>query len=164
MTLKEKLMAFSIVAMVYAMDEEGYEEYLEDAPECWKLPYNVIEEYLPAVILINDKTFDKEKMKEFFDYYLKKQIEYPEAYRIVQEEAKIAQYIIEKEITTQEFWSSISVLIQENEIQKNEHSEFILQKAEEFLEEIEIKKLTELTNEEFTAKVKEGFRIISFDC
>jgi len=164
MTVKEKLMAFSIIAVVYAMDEGGYEEYLAEAPECWKLPYKIIEEYLPAVILINDKTFEKEKMKEFFDYYLKRQLEYPEAYRMVQEEAKIAQYIIEKEITTQEFWSSISVLIQENEIQKSKHSEFILQKAEEFLKEIESKKVTELTNEEFTAKVKEGFRIISFDC
>lgn len=164
MTVKEKLMAFNIVAIVYAMDEEGYEEYLAEALECWKLPYNIIEEYLPAVILINDKTFDKEKMKEFFDYYLKKQIGYPEVYRIAQEEAKMAKYIIEKEIATQEFWSSISVLIQENEIKKSKHSEFILQKAEEFLEETELKKVTELTNEEFTAKVKEGFRIISFDC
>ena len=162
MTLKEKLIALNIVVIVYAMKEEEYEEYLAEAPECWKLPYNIIEEYLPAIIFINDKTWDEMKMKGFFDYYLEKQAEYPEKYRITQEESKIAKYIIEKEVLTEEFWTSVHVLIEQNEILKNDFSDFMIEKAKEFLNEIGFKKPMELSRMEFNTRLKQGFRTLYY--
>lgn len=163
MTLKEKLVAFNAVVMFYVMDELELDEYVLEVPEAWKLPYILIEEYIFAIVFINDMTFDKEKMKEFFEYYLEKQVEYPEEYKIAEEEVKIANYIIQKEILEQRFWNSVFVLIKTNAVPKNKFSKFILEKAKEFIENSESKKISELSPENLAIKVKEGFKIIYFD-
>lgn len=108
-----------LILGVYQLDEEAYEEYVEDAPDCWMLPYMYIEEFIPAFALISNELMVSDAMIDFWNDYFEYQDNQPEDCRIPKHVWAVTRRILIEETNRKEFWGNMNLYVTQNSIVKS---------------------------------------------
>lgn len=105
MTKEEKNAIAVLVLRMYSMTREEYEMMIDEgASESWQLPYMYIQEYIPALIFVINKTLNYKAILKFWNYCYRKA---PNDCKISKQEYYIVKTIIRKELDNREFCESL---------------------------------------------------------